>query len=144
MMTMVLPDRDAIFADSGYWIALLTPDDELHEKATALQTSLANRRIVTTQLVLNEVLNPRSGTTKQRRQAAVDFVERINRNPRISVEPQTPELFDEAFNYLRERLDKEWSITDCASFLIMERLGIWRALTGDHHFEQAGFVVMLR
>ena len=142
-MNIVLPDGGAIFADSGYWIALLTPDDELHEKATALQTSLASQRIVTTQLVLNEVLNPRSGTTRQRRQFAVDLVERIYRNPRIYVEPQTPELFEEAFSYLRERLDKEWSVTDCASFLVMERLGIWRALTGDHHFEQAGFVVML-
>lgn len=143
-MTIALPDGEAIFADSGYWLALITPDDELHEKATALQTPLANRRIVTTQLVLNEVLNPRSGTTRQRRQAAVDLVERIDRNPRISVEPQTPEQFEEAFDRFRQRLDQEWSITDCASFLVMERLDIWQALTGDHHFAQAGFFVMLR
>ena len=143
-MTIALPDGAAIFADSGYWIALITPDDDLHEKATELQTLLANRRIVTTQLVLNEVLNPRSGTTRQRRQATVDLVERIGRNPRISVAPQTPEQFEEAFGRFRQRLDKEWSITDCASFLLMERLRIRQALTGDHHFAQAGFFVMLR
>ena len=143
-MNTVLPDESAVFADSGYWIALITPDDELHEKATALQTSLANRRIVTTQLVLNEVLNPRSGTTRQRRQAAVDLVERIDRNSRIFVEPQTPAQFEESFGRFRQRLDKEWSITDCASFLVMERLRIRQALTGDRHFTQAGFFAMLR
>ena len=143
-MIIALPDGDAIFADSGYWIALISPDDELHEKATALQTSLANRRIVTTQMVLNEVLNPRSGTTRQRRQAAVDLVERINRDTRIFIEPQTPEQFEAAFNRFRQRLDKQWSITDCASFLAMERLRIRQALTGDRHFAQAGFFVMLR
>ena len=72
------------------------------------------------------------------------MVDRIERNPNIAIEPQTPELFKAAFNYLRQRLDQEWSITDCASFMVMERLGIWRALTGDHHFMQAGFLAMLR
>ena len=70
-------------------------------------------------------------------------MERIRSDPRVHIEPQTPELFADAFERLRQRLDKEWSITDCASFLVMERLGIWQALTGDHHFEQAGFVAML-
>ena len=133
-----------IFADSGYWIALITPDDELHDKAATFQTGLTNQQIVTTHLVLNEVLNPRSGTSERQRLAAVELVDRIKRDPRVHVEPQTPELFEDALDYLRHRLDKEWSITDCASFLVMERLGLWQALTGDHHFEQAGFFAMLR
>ena len=66
-MTVVFSDTTGVFADSGYWIALINPDDELHEKAVNLRTSLGNRRIVTTHLVLNEVLNPRSGTTRQQR-----------------------------------------------------------------------------
>lgn len=134
------------FGDAGYWIALIDGADELHESASRYERLIAveNSRVVTTQLVLNEVLNPRSGTTRRQRQAAVALVERIERNPNIAIEPQTPELFEAAFNYFRRRLDQEWSITDCASFLVMERLGIWRALTGDHHFTQAGFFAMLR
>ena len=143
-MTTTTVLDDVIFADSGYWIALITPDDELHGRATTLQTALASREIVTTHLVLNEVLNPRSGTTERQRLAAVQLVDQIKLNRRISIEPQTPELFEEAFDRFRQRLDKEWSITDCASFLMMERLGIWQALTGDHHFTQAGFFAMLR
>lgn len=45
---------------------------------------------------------------------------------------------------LRNRLDREWSITDCASFLVMEQYGIREALTSNRHFEQAGFAVRLR
>jgi predicted nucleic acid-binding protein len=143
-MTASIAAADVIFADSGYWIALITPDDELHERAATFHAALANHQIVTTHLVLNEVLNPRSGTNQQHRLAAVQLVDQIKGNPRMHIELQTPELFEQALDRLRQRLDKEWSITDCASFLVMERLGIWQALTGDHHFEQAGFFVILR
>jgi predicted nucleic acid-binding protein len=43
-----------------------------------------------------------------------------------------------------QRLDKEWSLTDCITFAVMAREGLTDALTGDHHFEQAGFVALLK
>ena len=95
-------------------------------------------------MVLNEVLAPRSGTTPERRQDTVGLIDRILRDPNVHVVPQLPEQFEEALLLLRARAsDKEWSITDCASFLVMERFNIWEALTNDHHFEQAGFTAML-
>jgi predicted nucleic acid-binding protein len=45
---------------------------------------------------------------------------------------------------LKARLDKEWSLVDCASFVVMQHRSIVEALTADHHFEQAGFVRLLK
>ena len=135
------------FGDASYWLALVDQNDPYHDIALEYFTLLAldNTRVVTTQMVLNEVLAPRSGTTRERRQNAINLVDRILRNPQVHVVPQSPEQFEEALQLLRARtLDKEWSITDCASFLVMERFNIWEALTSDHHFEQAGFTAMLR
>ena len=134
----------AYFADASYWIALITPADEFHELAVEYALLLEGEQIVTTQLVLNEVLNPRSGTSPRRRIAAVEMVDRIIRSSQVEVVEQTPEQFDNALNLLRDRTDdKEWSITDCASFQVMWERGIRGALTSDHHFDQAQLDVLL-
>jgi predicted nucleic acid-binding protein len=44
----------------------------------------------------------------------------------------------------RERQDKDWSLTDCISFIVTRRREIQHALTYDHHFVQAGFEALLR
>ena len=135
------------FGDASYWIGRIDPDDELHRKAADYTAviELENGRIFTTQLVLNEVLAPRSGSSARLRHAAIDLIDRITQDPQVSIIPQSQEQFDEAFNLFRTAADdKAWSITDCASFLAMERFGIREALTSDHHFEQYGFVILLQ
>ncbi len=44
----------------------------------------------------------------------------------------------------RDRMDEEWGLTDCISFVVMRAWGLTEALTADKHFEQAGHVVLLR
>ena len=58
--------------------------------------------------------------------------------------PQTSDQFERALSRYEERIDKDWSLTDCASFLIMEAEGMGAALTHDQHFAQAGFQALLR
>jgi predicted nucleic acid-binding protein len=60
------------------------------------------------------------------------------------VKPQTSDQFKRALSRYEERTDKDWSLTDCASFLIMEAEGIEEALTYDQHFAQVGFRALLR
>jgi uncharacterized protein len=62
----------------------------------------------------------------------------------VTVEPDIREAFADAFKLYQDRPDKDWSLTDCSSFLIMRRYGIDSALTHDKHFKQAGFSALLK
>jgi hypothetical protein len=53
-------------------------------------------------------------------------------------------LFEAGTDLYSRRSDKEWSLTDCISFVVMQEQGIGEALTGDRHFEQAGFRALLK
>jgi len=65
-------------------------------------------------------------------------------DPDIEAVPQTPECFGTALALCQERPDKSWSLTDCASFLIMDQRQTTEALTHDRHFEQRGYQALLR
>ena len=39
--------------------------------------------------------------------------------------------------------DKEWSFTDCTSYVAMQRLRIKSAFSFDHHFRQFGTVTVV-
>jgi len=54
------------------------------------------------------------------------------------------DIFEEAQSFYDQHRDKQWTLTDCTSFVVMRERGIADALTGDHHFEQAGFVALLK
>jgi predicted nucleic acid-binding protein len=58
--------------------------------------------------------------------------------------PASPPLFEAGLQLHAGRTDKEWSLTDCISFVVMQRRGISRALTPDRHFEQASFEALMR
>jgi predicted nucleic acid-binding protein len=53
-------------------------------------------------------------------------------------------VFERGVDLYNDRPDKEWSLTDCISILVMEENGITEALTGDHYLEQAGFIALLK
>ncbi len=133
-----------IFADSGYWIAVLDRDDELHERARSVTGRLASCRTVTTQMVLAEFLNFMGRAGEPKRKLASLMVERLESNPNVEIVPQTDAQFRAAVERYVARSDQRWSLTDCASFLVMEDRNIGEALAYDRDFEQAGFVALLR
>jgi len=132
-----------VFADTGYWIALLNPRDQLHAKAVGATQRLSGPRILTSEMVLAEVLNSFSDAGPLRR-AVASMVERLRSNRDVSIVPQTPEQFAGALQRYKQAADKTCSLTDCASFEVMEAEQIQTALTHDQHFAQAGFEALLR
>ncbi len=133
-----------VFADAGYWIALWNPRDALHRQAMAFADALESSDIVTTQLVLVEALNSMAGQREFRRAFAAQMVQELETNPDVEIVPQTDAQFRAAVERYAARSDQRWSLTDCASFLVMEERNITAALAYDRDFEQAGFVALLR
>ncbi len=133
-----------IFADTGYWVALLSPGDNLHSKAVFLSKSLQPAHIVTSEMVLVEVLNDFSKRGEYLRDAAARFIKALYQHPNITIIPQTSDQFQDALELYIQRKDKGWSQTDCVSFKIMEELAIAEVLAYDKHFVQAGFQALMR
>lgn len=75
--------------------------------------------------------------------AAADFLATVERSEALRLEWIGPERFHGAAALFRRHGDKEWSFTDCISFIVMRELRIRDAFTTDHHFEQAGFAALL-
>jgi predicted nucleic acid-binding protein len=133
-----------VFADASYWIALLNPNDQLHQKAIEVSSRLGPFRVVTSEMTLSELLNGLSGCGSPLREKAIQTVKSLSDNLNVEVVPQTSRQFRRAMDRYGSAADKEWGITDCSSFDIMEDKRISEALTYDHHFEQAGFRALLR
>jgi uncharacterized protein len=131
-----------IFADTSYWIGLVNPRDQIHQKVIKITQQLFSVRLLTTQMVLGELLNSFSDTPFRRAVAGMVLKLRNDRNVRIV--PQTSEQFESALRRYKQAADKSWSLTDCASFQVMEAEQIETALTHDQHFAQAGFETLLR
>jgi predicted nucleic acid-binding protein len=133
-----------VFADTGYWIALLDPQDTLHSKAINLSVTFTQVQIVTSEMVLTEILNHFSKRGNFLRYAAANFIESLQENSAITIAPQTDSIFQQALILYKQRPDQAWSHTDCSSFCIMQQQNILEALAYDKHFEQAGFIALLR
>ncbi len=135
---------ERVFADTGYWIALLNPRDELHQKATNTSHSYHATQIVTSEMVLAELLNSFSDYGPRLRRAAARAVESLREDSQVVIVSQSTQLFEKALRRYSDMADKSWSLTDCASFVIMDEEHLTAALTHDRHFAQAGFQTLLR
>ena len=133
-----------VFADAGYWIALLNPKDILHERAVSLAASLGTTEIVTTQMVLTEFLNHYAAYGSGIRDQAVAVVADVSEAVDVEVVPQTSDLFEKGLALYSRRPDKEWGLSDCCSFVVMNEREITEALAYDEHFVQAGYRARLR
>jgi predicted nucleic acid-binding protein len=131
----------ACFADTYFFIALLFENDDAHAKAQARIADLSGR-LYTSVWVLTEVADALA--TPGRRERFLPFLQFLVASPLVTIVPAEQTLFDRGAVLYDQRPDKAWSLTDCISFIVMQDHGLRDALTGDHHFEQAGFNVLLK
>lgn len=132
---------DRVFADTSFFAAMLNPKDQFHRAASVFAVT-SDVETVTTHHVLLELGSMFS--RGHRRALFVEFVKSLKASPDDVVIPATDGLFESGLELFESRPDKDWSLTDCISFVVMNRLGITKALSMDHHFEQAGFRSVLK
>ena len=133
-----------VFVDSSYLLALELVRDQDHQAAIQHWQRITKSplRFVTTSFVFDEVVtffNSRGYHAK-----AVEIGTNLLGGSLVSSPTELIHvdvtLFLEGWRYFQRHQDKEYSLTDCISFVVMRDLGITTALTFDRHFEQAGFI----
>ncbi|MFV9503379.1 MAG: type II toxin-antitoxin system VapC family toxin [Oscillochloridaceae bacterium umkhey_bin13] len=141
VIPMMLPPE--VFLDTAFALALVNPYDSLHEQATTLATELETQftRLCTTQAILIEIGNALAKLCY--RTASVQLLASLANDPYVEIVPISDDLYIRALRLYTSRMDKEWGLTDCISFVVMHERNLTMALTPDRHFRQAGFQTLM-
>lgn len=125
-------------------IALAVLADQLHAKAAELarEIKVQHALLVTTRAVLLKLGN--SLSKQQHRAVGARLLQQLKTVTAVTIESLTEARYAQALALFAARADKEWGLVDCLSFEVMRDQQITKALTADEHFEQAGFVALLR
>ena len=126
----------AVFADTFCYIAALDVADAAHQKVAQFLAHY-DGFLVTTRWILTETAN--ALCSRNTREVAARFLLEVENDPATIIVKHSDELYHQGLKLYAERSDKNWSLTDCISFVVMEEHGLSEALTGDHHFKQAGY-----
>jgi len=130
-----------VFADAFYFVARLNRRDQHHERVLAFSQTF-RARLLTTDWVLMEVADALAKSESRPR--VRDFILHLRQSAAGEIVPASREILDRALDLYHQHRDKEWTLTDCVSFVVMRDRGIAAALTEDRHFEQAGFTALFK
>jgi predicted nucleic acid-binding protein len=132
-----------LFVDTSAWDALADSGDANHELALLFRNEIAGRcRLVVTNYVLDELYTLLLMNVGYN--CAVDFKRKLDalvHERVVQVVWVAEEIATEAWAVFEQfNVDKEWSFTDCVSYVVMKRRTITEVFAFDHHFAQMGFV----
>jgi predicted nucleic acid-binding protein len=132
-----------VFVDTSAFLALLNKSDTWHKKAKEIELFLNQNRYlwVTTDFIILELGDALCNVYW--RSKFTRFVNVIRDLESISIIPLESNLLNQGLALYESRQDKDWGLTDCISFVIMQRENITEAFTTDKHFQQAGFIRLL-
>jgi uncharacterized protein len=137
-----VPQR-LVLLDTSFILALENRDDPLHERAKRLARTLAAEDAV---LLLHWgiLLEIGDGYARvDRREKGCQLLDKFQNEAGFRIAAMNDPLVADALALYQGRHDKNWGLTDCVSFALMQREGISEALTADVHFRQAGFRALL-
>jgi predicted nucleic acid-binding protein len=133
--------RNALFVDTGGWLAVLDPGDRYHSQAEKFYRDSLSRytHLFTTNLIISETyINVRRGAGHRK---AIAFLDLIERSERIQCVWSDVRMEETARDILRRYDDQDFSYVDAVSFALMQRAAIQDVFAFDHHFRVMGFAV---
>jgi uncharacterized protein len=135
-----------LFVDTSGWANLIDISQPFHPLVAQIYQNARSqhRKIITTSYVITELVALLSSPLRIPRPKAIAFIQSLKNSPSVEVVYISKEIDASAWALLTQRQDKEWSLVDCSSFIIMQQRKITEALTGDRHFEQAGFIRLFK
>ena len=135
-----------ILIDTSGWGNLVDPTQPFHYQTATLYRNARQQKyqILTTSYIITEVVALLTSPLRIPRPQIIAFIQSLKDSPYIEILHIDPDTDDQAWQLLASRKDKAWSLVDCSSFIIMQQNNITEALTNDHHFEQAGFIRLLK
>lgn len=138
--------NDRAFIDTAGWASLFIGTEPHHGAARAIFDEWRKRNVglATTNYVLTELVALFTSPLRIPRARQIQYIETIKLAPYLQIIHVGVELDRAAWELLKTRVDKSWSLVHAASFVVMSQYSISEALTTDHHFEQAGFVRLLK
>lgn len=131
-----------VFADTFYWIALLSPRDNWHSKVIQFSQANSHLNLVITDGVVDEVFASFSKQGSLMRSKVVSLYQSLLNNPIVEIIYYNRELRRAGIELYQNRLDKGYSLTDCISMVVMKNENITEVLTNDYHFVQEGFKII--
>lgn len=136
----------SLFIDTSGWGNLFDASQPYHFQATEIYLSAKakNQKIITTNYVIIELVSLLISPLRLPRGKIIELIRGLKTSAYLKIIHIDASLDDQAWQFFQRHQDKDWSLVDCASFVIMNQLSISEALTTDHHFEQAGFVRLLK
>ena len=132
-----------VFVDTLFWVAITLPGDPWHTPALEAHHKLGDVHLITTVEVLTEFLTSLSAGGSYYRKQAAQAVRDILTDSSVTVLPQTHDSFLLGLDLYKQRTYKQYSLTDCISIVVLRAEGITEVLTGDHHFTQEGFTILI-
>jgi uncharacterized protein len=135
-----------LLVDTSGWAQLVDRTEKYHSLTTSIyrRARQQRQRLITTNYIIVELVALLSSPLRIPRPEIIKFIEDLRLAPHVEIFHIDASTDEHAWRLLTQRADKDWSLVDCASFVIMEQRGIREALTADHHFEQAGFIRLLK
>ena len=135
-----------LFVDTSGWANLFIPTETHHHQTRQLFLALYRDRqpIITSSYIIAELVSLLDTRLRAARSQKLEHIATLKNSPNITIIHITEEIDAAAWTLCQSRSDKPWSLVDCSSFVLMKQLNIQTALTTDRHFEQAGFIRLLK